>query len=55
MKIKFNTWEKEDITIPIEDIDSIESYDFSTTVLYLKDGTSYRPYGEIKFIHEQNL
>lgn len=55
MKIRFDTWEKENITIPIEDIDSIDSHDALTTVLYLKDGTFYRPFGKIKFTHEQNI
>ena len=50
MKIKFNTWEEKDITISIEDIDSIDSHDALTTIVYLKDGTSYRPFGKIKFI-----
>jgi hypothetical protein len=50
MKIKFDTWEKENITVSIEDIDSIDSHDALTTILYLKNGTSYRPFGKIKFI-----
>ena len=49
MKIRFNTWEKDNIIIPIEDIDVIDSHDFLTTTLYLKNGKFYRPFGKIKF------
>ena len=49
MKIKFSTWENDYITIPVEDIDSIDSHDALTTVIHLKDGKSYRPFGKIKF------
>jgi hypothetical protein len=50
MVIKFNTWEEDDITIPMEEVENIEPCAFNEVYVNLKNGKHYTTTGEVKFI-----
>ena len=52
MKIRFNTWEDTTFTIPLEDIESIESRDFSSMIVNLKNGEYHYAESTIIFIND---
>lgn len=50
MKVKFQTWEDEDITIPIEEVECIEPRAFLDMWLETKNGKTYQVYGKLTFV-----